>query len=168
MGYPIPPCINKKKSFGGILIWSFGRAERWPNVNAVCCVSEQNGYCSRSAHGQLKLIADAHLDNKFPNIIIAAVLVWNKALAERYIHQRVRIYFAMCSKTIREYELLPITPDCIGARPPLSSANAQDENTACRQMNFTRLFLALAGYVYCKLRCVRFDSTVNQTFRMSA
>ena len=76
--------------------------------------------------------------------------------------------FRHVSKTLREYELLPITPDCIGARPPLSSANAQDENTACRQMNFTRLFLALAGYVYCKLRCVRFDSTVNQTFRMSA
>ena len=70
------PSLHKKKPtvFGGILIWSFGRAERWPNVNAVCCVSEQNGYCSRSAHGQLKLIVDAHLLNKFPNII-AAVLV---------------------------------------------------------------------------------------------
>ena len=72
MGYPIPPCIKKEKTFlvefssGALAELSVGRTSMlsvvFPNRTDI-------------AHGQLKLIADAHLDNKFPNIIIAAVLV---------------------------------------------------------------------------------------------
>ena len=171
MGYPIPPCINKKKR----KFWRNSHLELWPSwalAERQCCLlcfrTERIllTVSSRSAQAYSGCAPRQQISKHYYCSRFGVKQSFSRA--KRYIHQRVRIYFAICSKTLREYELLPITPDCIGARPPLSSANAQDENTACRQMNFTRLFLALAGYVYCKLRCVRFDSTVNQTFRMSA
>ena len=131
MGYPIPPCINKKKR----KFWRNSHLELWPSwalAERQCCL-----LCFRTE--RILLTVSSRSAQAYSGCAP------RQQISKHYYCSRfgVKQSFSRAVHSSASPNLFRhvFTPDCIGARPPLSSANAQDENTACRQMNFTRLFL---------------------------